>query len=416
MSQAVPGAMLRHSSRDALLVSLAGVHGLLLLTVPSAPLVAIGLWWNANTVAHNFIHRPFFRDRGANLAFSAYLSLLLGLPQTIWRDRHLAHHAGRPWRLRWSRQLAIELALVAALWAILALRGPAFLFGTWLAGWAAGLALCALHGRYEHVRGAVSHYGALYNLAFFNDGYHVEHHARPGEHWTRLPRRVAPGASSSRWPPVLRWLEAFSLDGLEALVLRSSRLQRFVLHRHARAFRTLLAGLPPIGRVTIVGGGLFPRTALVLRRLVPSAEITILDRSSDNLRRAGPHLNGEVRMVEAAYARERCAGADLVVVPLSFVGDREAIYAAPPAPAVLVHDWIWHRRGRGVVVSWLLLKRVNVVRQEHEGHEATVKVTKKRTKNRTTKLTKEIASWLTRQLARGSKRVGTAGSGRVGSS
>ena len=29
--------------------------------------------------------------------------------------------------------------------------------------------------------------------------------------------------------------------------------------------------------------------------------------------------------------------------------------------AVLVHDWIWARRGRGVVVSWLLLKRLNLV-------------------------------------------------------
>jgi len=29
----------------------------------------------------------------------------------------------------------------------------------------------------------------------------------------------------------------------------------------------------------------------------------------------------------------------------------------------IVHDWIWRPRGESRVVSWLLLKRVNVVRQ-----------------------------------------------------
>ena len=46
---------------------------------------------------------------------------------------------------------------------------------------------------------------------------------------------------------------------------------------------------------------------------------------------------------------------DLVVIPLAFVGDRESVlYRAPPAPRVLVHDWIWRRRAdrrHSVVVS-----------------------------------------------------------------
>jgi hypothetical protein len=345
-------------------VGLAVAYGALLLTVPSAPLVALGMWWTANTVAHNFIHRPFFRARTANAVFSAYLSLLLGLPQTLWRDRHLAHHAGRTWRLRWSRRLAVETVVVAGLWTVVAVQGARFFFGTWLAGWLGGLLLCAMQGHYEHVRGTVSHYGALYNFAFFNDGYHVEHHARPGLHWTALPRVVEPGAPRSRWPAVLRWLELLQLDALERLVLRSRPLQRFVLDRHARAFQKLVAAMPPIRRITVVGGGLFPRTALVLRKLVPAAEITIVDQSAENLRRAAPHLDGfPVRVVQAAYTPQVCDGTDLLVVPLAFAGDRHQFYADPPAPAVAVHDWIWHRRGEGFAISALLLKRLNLVRR-----------------------------------------------------
>ena len=57
------------------------------------------------------------------------------------------------------------------------------------------------------------------------------------------------------------------------------------------------------------------------------------------------------------------ARADLVVIPLSFAGNRRAVYRNPPARLVLVHDWIWSRHGsrRSAVVSWLLLKRVNLV-------------------------------------------------------
>jgi hypothetical protein len=355
--------VLRHSSRDALLVALALVHGALLLAVPSAPLIAIGLWWNANTIAHNFIHLPFFRARPANVLFSAYLSLLLGLPQTLWRDRHIAHHADRPWRMRWSQQMVGEMVLVAGLWTVIALQGPGFFFGTWLIGWLGGLLLCTLQGHYEHVRGTVSHYGGLYNFAFFNDGYHVEHHARPGLHWSKLPGSVHTHAERSRWPAVLRWLELMQLDALERLVLRSRPLQRFVLERHTRAFTRLVAGLPPVRRVAIVGGGLFPRTALVLERLLPAAEITIIERSAANIRRARAFVNGNVRWIEASYGPELCSDIDLLVVPLAFAGDRAHFYIDPPARAVAVHDWIWRRRGEGVVVSLPLLKRLNLVRR-----------------------------------------------------
>src|SRR5262245_6635435 len=168
--------VLRHSMWDTLLVGLALLHGALLVLVPSVPLVALGLWWNANTVSHNFIHLPFFRSRVINGIFSVYLSLLLGFPQSLWRARHLAHHRdqpfrGTPVRGRWLS----EGALVLALWAGLLAFAPEFFLAIYLPGWLLGLGLCQLQGHFEHARGAVSHHGWFYNRLFFNDGYHVEH-------------------------------------------------------------------------------------------------------------------------------------------------------------------------------------------------------------------------------------------------
>src|ERR1700685_2401625 len=105
-----PAGIWRFSRRDAVLVTLAIAHSLILVAWPIVPLIAVGVWWNSNTISHNFIHRPFFRSRIVNRLFSAALSVLLSIPQTLWRDRHLAHHAGIEWRLRLSRPLIVETA------------------------------------------------------------------------------------------------------------------------------------------------------------------------------------------------------------------------------------------------------------------------------------------------------------------
>ena len=355
--------VLRHSRWDALFVALAVVHGIVLLAFPSLPLIALGLWWNANTISHNFIHLPFFRARSLNMMFSAFESLVLGVPQRLWRDRHLAHHADKPSGWRWSRQLALESLLVLVLWSLLLTLAPRFFLTSYLPGWLIGLGLCRLQGHFEHEHGTTSHYGRLYNLLFFNDGYHVEHHARPAEHWTRLSRRKRTDLRTSRWPAALRWLEYFNLDRMERLVLRSTTLQRFVLRKHERAFRTLLPHLESVRRVEIVGGGMFPRTALILQRLLPNARLTIIDASAENLGSARRFVGHNVEFVHGFFDASPPADVDLVVIPLAFVGDRAAIYRHPPAPAVLVHDWLWHRRGTGLVVSLPLLKRLNLVKQ-----------------------------------------------------
>lgn len=361
----------RFSRRDSTLVALAALHAAIVVVWPVAPIIALGVWWNSNTIAHNFIHRPFFRSAWMNRVFSAALSVLLGIPQTLWRDRHLAHHAGVKWRLRVSRRLVIETALVVFLWAVLASLEPRVFLLVYLPGYLAGLALCAMQGHWEHAVGRpTSHYGRIYNFLCFNDGYHAEHHAAPAIHWAELPRVTAGGAATSRWPALIRWLDVRPLEASERIVLRSAWLQRFVLRTHRRAFETLLPQLQGVRGVTIVGGGLFPRTALILRELLPAARLTVVDSNPDNLETARGFLDGSVECRNERYVPGESRDCDLTVIPLCLDGDRTAIYSRPPSSAVLVHDWIWHRRGTGVVVSAALFKRLNLVYQESSGRDS----------------------------------------------
>jgi hypothetical protein len=260
-----------------------------------------------------------------------------------------------------------ECGLLAGLWIALALGATGYFWTTYLPGIAAGLGLCFVQGYYEHVRGTTSHYSRLYNMLFFNDGYHVEHHRTPGLHWTRLPEQPRLDQASSAWPPVLRWLEGWrawpaALNVLERMVLRVGWLQRLVLGAHRRAMRLALADLGSVRRVTIVGGGLFPRSALIVRELLPAANITVLDASPAHLARARPLLDRTIRTAHGMFrgAADAC-DADVVVIPLAYLGDRESVYRHPPARVVLVHDWLWRPRGRTITVSTFLLKRLNVI-------------------------------------------------------
>jgi len=376
---------------DAGFVVLAIAHAAALVFAPSIPLIAFGLWWNANTIAHNFIHRPFFRRGATNRLFAAVLTLDLGFPYELWRQRHLRHHAeaagGPSRRLMLTPALVAESALIAVLWTALVLLTPRGFLLVYVPGWALGLGLCQLQGHFEHARGTTSHYGRFYNWLFFNDGYHVEHHLRPAMHWSRLPALIDPAWEGSRWPAVLRFLErpsharagrpdvrsrrpsgrrtSSALEFLERLVLHAPLLQRFVIDRHTRAFRRLLPSLGPVARITIIGGGLFPRTALILRTLMPHAAVTIVDASDANLETARRCLSDDVTYVHGVYEAGTTVDADLVVVPLAFRGDRRRFYEQPPAARVIVHDWMWRAHashsGSTARVSWWLLKRLNLV-------------------------------------------------------
>jgi hypothetical protein len=360
-----PERVFAHTAWDGLGVGLSAAHAAVLLTAPPFFVVACLLWWNANTIAHGFIHLRFFRAEWANRLYSALLTLVLGFPQTLWRERHLAHHGSRPWAFTLSGGLAVESAIVVGLWLFLAVGRPAFFWSAWVPGVLLGLGLCGLHGYYEHARGRLSHRGWLYNRLFLNDGFHVEHHRDPARHWKDLPLSPTSGEPSA-WPPVLRWIDDIGLEGLERLVLRSRRLERFMLATHERAFAKLLPAPGEVRGVVIVGGGMHPRTALVLGKLLPGARLTILDASLRHLRMAGGRLQVGVRLVHARFdpggATALPADTDLVVIPLSFQGDRRQVCRRPPARHVLVHDWIWRRPGEGVVVSWWLLKKLVLVR------------------------------------------------------
>lgn len=347
--------------RDRLPVGLAGAHAAVLLSLPPWWVVAVLSWWNANTIAHQFTHRRFFRARGLDDAFSLALSLLLGFPQRLWRQRHLAHHRARRWRFRGERGLPREGIATVLVWAGWAMLAPAWFLAAWLPGFCAGQLLCWLQGDGEHLGGTTSIHAPWWNRLFLNDGYHVEHHREPQRHFRELPAARLAGTRTSAWPPVLRWLDRPWLCVLERALLRCSWLRRSVLRVHRRALGELLAGVPTPRTVVIVGGGLFPRTAILLRQLLPDAAITVLDADAAHLAVAAAWLPADVRVQHGAFTPGATLAVDLVVLPLALHGDRTLCYERPPAPLVLIHDWCWRRCGHGRVVAWWLGKRLNLV-------------------------------------------------------
>lgn len=364
MNAACPGAQGCHvgvlkESRDWLLIMLALAHGMVLFLWPGIMVVALGTWWNSNTISHYFIHRPFFKARWANRLFQLYETVLIGVPQTLWRERHLAHHSERPWRLKWSGPIGIEVLLLAGLWGVLLVVAPGFFGFSYLPGLGLGLILCQWQGYFEHRRGTTSHYSWLYNFLFLNDGYHVEHHLHPWAHWRELPKCRVKNGKESHWPAILRCLDWCSLVSLEKLLLKSRTLQRFVLARHEQALRKALAGMEP-KKIMIVGGGLFPRSALVLGRIFPDAELIVLEKEQAHIETARSFLEKEVEFECRRFEGEPLE-ADLVVLPLSFKGDVHSAIANQSAP-VVVHEWLGTPSPGREIVSLLLWKQVSVRR------------------------------------------------------
>jgi fatty acid desaturase len=229
-------------------------------------------------VAHYFLHLPFFSRPWLNRVWGVVGSLSLGVPITLYRAQHLNHHRfgmdyvddaigdTRDWSsiyrhgqnpdrpetlwhyallapLResaWpliadvrdrgeSSQLIAEAICLALAVGVLGLIDWRGLLLVYLPIWYFGQVLARAEAYAEHFGAspgdrrtdAVSCYGRLYNLLWFNNGYHQEHHFRPGAHWTRLPalrdrmlpetdRRVV---SAAHFMNIMRWNSAPSVRG-----------------------------------------------------------------------------------------------------------------------------------------------------------------------------------------------------------
>jgi fatty acid desaturase len=209
---------------------------------------AFSVGWNLNSIAHNFIHNPFFKADAFNRLMSLTISLALLSPQTMYRFVHLKHHAGNgdlpneagvtidplsiyqhgahgkaepmlsyvfleffrgdtPFEI--ARRIGEKRPKEAAqarfeFWAVIALYGALLAIGAFTGRWAfvpamvvasyLGQCVSNLNGYYEHLGGnpdkpiawGVSTYGRLYNWVFLYNGYHAEHHYRPKIHWTKM--------------------------------------------------------------------------------------------------------------------------------------------------------------------------------------------------------------------------------------
>lgn len=198
---------------------------------------------NYQCVAHNFLHNPFFRWTWLNNLFSVVNSVALGLPQTLYKYHHLNHHkynndvqipetgttedrsstyrhsgpegqeehilpysllgpfrtelgvlygtarSKRRTALMWvesAAMLAFSVTLLCMNWTYFL----GFVVPVWFLGQSAALAENYLEHHYarpgNRLTDSVSCYGWLYNLLWFNNGYHQEHHYRPTVHWTKV--------------------------------------------------------------------------------------------------------------------------------------------------------------------------------------------------------------------------------------
>lgn len=204
---------------------------------------ALSIGWNLDSVAHNFIHNPFFVSKRLNRLTAYMLSIELGTPMTMYNYVHMRHHAGNSDRkgpegatvdpislyqygaegkvepvlryvfMQWWRDddpFTVAKKIRAKrpdeareamneFWIMIAVYGVALVIH-----WDAVLFLAPFYylgqcfsfliAWYEHagadpdsaIANGVSTYEPIYNWIFLNNGYHAEHHHRPKVHWTRM--------------------------------------------------------------------------------------------------------------------------------------------------------------------------------------------------------------------------------------
>jgi fatty acid desaturase len=240
------------------------------LIVPAVLAAAYSYLWNLQCISHNFIHNPFFKSAWLNRAYSVLETLALGVPHVLYHHYHMNHHFGdndakgpdgttkdwssiyrhardvgpEPfwryvllgfWRVEVGPvvraaakqhhlpQLAVEFVVLAAYWTTMALVNWRFFVFFYLPSYYLGWMASYAEGYLEHygckpgnpLANSVSSYNRLYNLLWFNNGYHQEHHWDPKWHWSRMhelheklrPQMEANGTRMLRGPHLTAFLE-----------------------------------------------------------------------------------------------------------------------------------------------------------------------------------------------------------------
>ncbi len=203
---------------------------------------SVSISWNINGIAHNFIHNPYFVSPALNKAFSWLLSVTMGFSQCFYDLVHHRHHQGNGDKRDENGDTLDPLSIFKhghedeaenvwtytflgyfrddpkAIFNEIKKRSP---FNAWfgvfeIASWVLlciagfvlnwkfmlfylpfyyfGHCLSFLNGYYLHyganpdvpMAWGVSSYHWLYNVTWFNNGYHAEHHYRPKQHWTEM--------------------------------------------------------------------------------------------------------------------------------------------------------------------------------------------------------------------------------------
>jgi fatty acid desaturase len=230
----------------AMFAVFAHLHLPLLVKIPLMAVMGIiysfSISWNINGISHNFIHNRYFNSSLLNRCFSLLESVDCCFSQILYDYIHRRHHMGNSdkphgeedtidwisiyrhghdghaenvWTFTFlsffredPKAAWVEIrkhSMSEAVWAIIemALTGVVMIgllilnwrfFAFFLPFWYLGHCLSYLNGYFEHFGGnpdepmawGVSSYNWLYNLVWFNNGFHAEHHYRPRAHWTRM--------------------------------------------------------------------------------------------------------------------------------------------------------------------------------------------------------------------------------------
>lgn len=279
--------MWQQSKKDALLVALAGAHTIVWGVALWQHAHAARMRWlvdgllifltctNYQCIAHNFLHLPFFASRRLNSLFGIWNTLLIGVPQTLYKHHHLNHHRfnsdyrnaagetgdfsslyrhstrdnrpesivaysflsplrGNPMPLFRAAvaageggQLRAELLTFLGAVALLLWVSPGLAWRAYLPLWYLGQVAAFAENYAEHFGArpgnrktdSVSCYSSWYNWIWFNNGYHQEHHWRPQVHWSRVPQLTADlqGPDYRRVVRYSHWLNVPLLAGVAAL-------------------------------------------------------------------------------------------------------------------------------------------------------------------------------------------------------